>query len=136
MSMLHPSLIDTYSIQKNYIDLINGHRILFRPLDSEGKARSLNLCFIWIEEASEVGFDYVVQLQTRMRNHATNRHQMILSSNPDLGYVRTELLLKLMKFTEQKEPILFLKKTKTRIFPFILRLHGSISTFHRTITLP
>jgi phage terminase large subunit len=94
MSMLHPSLIDTYSIQKNYIDLINGHRILFRPLDSEGKARSLNLCFIWIEEASEVGFDYVVQLQTRLRNHATNRHQMILSSNPDLGWVRNEFLLK------------------------------------------
>jgi PBSX family phage terminase large subunit len=94
MSMLHPSLIANYSIQKNYIDLINGHRILFRPLDSEGKARSLNLCYIWIEEASEVGFDYIVQLQTRMRNHATQKHQMILSSNPDLGHVRTEFLLK------------------------------------------
>lgn len=48
MSMLHPSLIETYSVQKNYIDLVNGHRILFRPLDSEGKARSLNLCYVWI----------------------------------------------------------------------------------------
>jgi phage terminase large subunit len=48
MSMLHPSLIDNYSIQKNYLDLINGHRILFRPLDDAGKARSLNLCYIWV----------------------------------------------------------------------------------------
>lgn len=37
MSMLHPSFIANYSIQKNYIDLINGHRILFRPLDQEGE---------------------------------------------------------------------------------------------------
>lgn len=94
ISMLHPSLIDNYSIQKNYIDLTNGHRILFRPLDDSGKARSLNLCYVWIEEASEVNFDYIVQLQTRLRNHATTNHQMILSSNPDLGHVRTEFLLK------------------------------------------
>jgi phage terminase large subunit len=94
LAMLHPALIADISIQKNYVDLINGHRILFRPLDQEGKARSLNLCFVWVEEASEVGFDYVVQLQTRLRNHATKNHQMILSSNPDLGWVRTEFLLK------------------------------------------
>lgn len=94
MSMLHPSLIANYSIQKNYLDLVNGHRVLFRPLDDEGKARSLNLCFIWVEEASEVNFDYIVQLQTRMRNHATEHHQMLLSSNPDLGHVRSEFLLK------------------------------------------
>lgn len=94
MSMLHPSFIENYSIQKNYIDLANGYRVLFRPLDDEGKARSLNLCHVWVEEASEVNFDYIVQLQTRLRNHATNRHKMILSSNPDLGHVRTEILLK------------------------------------------
>lgn len=92
--MIHPSLIEYASVQKNYIDLVNGHRILFRPLDDEGKARSLNLCYVWIEEASEVNYDYIVQLQTRLRNHATDRHQMLLSSNPDLGHVRTEFLLK------------------------------------------
>lgn len=94
MSMLHPKFIKSISVQKNYIDLINGHRILFRPLDSEGKAKSLNLCYVWVEEASEVNFDYVTQLQTRLRNHATEHHQMILSTNPDLGWVRTEFLLK------------------------------------------
>lgn len=94
ISMMHPKLVANVSVQKNYMDLVNGHRILFRPLDDEGKARSLNLCFIWIEEASEVNFDYIVQLQTRMRNHATNHHQMLLSSNPDLGHVRSEFLMK------------------------------------------
>jgi phage terminase large subunit len=94
ISMLHPSFIEDYSIQKNYVDLVNGHRILFRPLDDPGKARSLNLCYVWIEEGSEVSFDYIVQLQTRLRNHATQHHQMIISSNPDLGWVRTEFLLK------------------------------------------
>lgn len=94
MEMMPEEYIESYHKQKNYIDLVNGHRILFRPLDSEGKARSLNLCFFWIEEASEVQYDYFVQLQTRLRNHATRRHRGILSSNPDLGWIRTEFLLK------------------------------------------
>jgi phage terminase large subunit len=85
MEMLPESLIKSHSKQKNYVDLINGHRVLFRPLDDSGKARSLNLCFFFIEEASEVNYDYFVQLQTRLRNHATTKHQGILSSNPDLG---------------------------------------------------
>jgi phage terminase large subunit len=104
ISMLHPSFIEDYSVQKNYIDLINGHRILFRPLDDPGKARSLNLCYVWVEEASEVNFDYIVQLQTRLRNHATTKHQMILSSNPDLGHVRTEFLLKADKIYGSERP--------------------------------
>lgn len=43
-------LIDTYNKQKNYLDTKNGHRIIFRPLDSEQKARSLNLTFFWINK--------------------------------------------------------------------------------------
>jgi PBSX family phage terminase large subunit len=104
LSMLHPSFIEDTSVQKNYVDLVNGHRILFRPLDDPGKARSLNLCYIWIEEGSEVSFDYVVQLQTRMRNHATTKHQMIISSNPDLGWVRNEFLLKADSITGSERP--------------------------------
>lgn len=129
MSMLHPSLIENYSVQKNYIDLTNGHRILFRPLDSEGKARSLNLCFIWVEEASEVSFDYIVQLQTRMRNHATKKHQMILSSNPDLGHVRMEFLLKADKIygsvrnyhvpDEDKNPNISVHVASTRLNKYL-----------------
>jgi PBSX family phage terminase large subunit len=94
MEMIPSTLIKSISKQKNYVDLVNGHRILFRPLDDEGKAKSLNLCFFWVEESSEVGYDYFVQLQTRLRNHATTQHCGILSTNPDLGWIRQEFLLK------------------------------------------
>lgn len=35
-----------------------------------------------------------MQLQTRLRNHATENHRGILSSNPDVSWIRTEFLLK------------------------------------------
>lgn len=86
--------IKHYSKQKNYVDMLNGHRVLFRPLDSEGKARSLNLTCFHIEEASEVNYDYFVQLQTRLRNTVTKNHLGILSSNPDISWIRNDFLLK------------------------------------------
>jgi phage terminase large subunit len=92
--MMPSEFIKDVQKQKNYVDLVNGHRILFRPLDDEGKARSLNLCYFWIEEASEIAYDYFVQLQTRLRNHATTKHRGILSSNPELNWIRNEFLLK------------------------------------------
>jgi phage terminase large subunit len=104
LEMLPEEFIENRSIQKNYIDLVNGHRILFRPLDDEGKARSLNLTYWWIEEASEVGYDYFVQLQTRLRNHSTTHHKGILSTNPDLGWIRSEFLLKSAHIYNAQEP--------------------------------
>lgn len=92
--MMPKEFITNRSIQKNYVDIINGHRVLFRPLDSEGKARSLNLTCFHIEEASEVNFDYFVQLQTRLRNHATKHHIGLISTNPDNSWVRNEFLIK------------------------------------------
>lgn len=41
-------LIEYHNKQKNYVDTMNGHRVIFRPLDEEQKARSLNLTFFWI----------------------------------------------------------------------------------------
>lgn len=80
--------------QKNYIDTINGHRVIFRPLDSEQKARSLNLTFFWIEEGNGVDFAYFTQLQTRLRNNATAFQRGIISTNPDMNWIKTEFLLK------------------------------------------
>lgn len=88
------SLIAHYSKQKNYVDTINGHRILFRPLYDDGNIRSLNLSCFHIEEASEVDYSIFVQLQTRLRSEATKHHLGILSSNPDIGWIRSEFLLK------------------------------------------
>lgn len=87
-------LIEDYHKQREEVLCKNGHIVLFRPLDDEGKIRSLNLSAFWIEEASEVKYDIFVQLQTRLRNTATKRHLGILTSNPDMGWIKTEFLLK------------------------------------------
>lgn len=87
-------LIFYQSKQKNYIITENGHTVIFRPLDEEQKARSLNLTFFWIEEANGVNYDYFVQLQTRLRNTASSFPRGILTTNPDMNWVKTEFLLK------------------------------------------
>jgi PBSX family phage terminase large subunit len=94
MKMLPEQYIKHHAKQKNYVDIINGHRVLFRTLDEETKARSLNLSAFWIEEANTVAYEYFVQLQTRLRNTATTKHIGILSSNPDANWIKTEFLLK------------------------------------------
>lgn len=107
------------SVQKSYMDLINGARIMYRPLDDPDKLRSLNLTMFVIVEASEVDGDSFQQLKTRTRNLAAsiqatdaegnllfrlleNGQQVpviqcdwrrgIIESNPDSGWIRTEVL--------------------------------------------
>jgi len=87
-------MIEQYLKQKDMVLCKNGHVVLFRPLDEEGKLRSLNLTGFWIEEASEVKYDIFVQLQTRLRNKATRHHVGVLTSNPDMGWIKQEFLLK------------------------------------------
>ena len=87
-------MIVEYLKQKEIVLCKNGHVVIFRPLDDEGKLRSLNLTGFWIEEASEVKYDIFVQLQTRLRNKATKYHVGILTSNPDMGWIKQEFLLK------------------------------------------
>ena len=87
-------MIKDYFKQKDMALIENGHVVIFRPLDDEGKLRSLNLTGFWIEEASEVKYDIFVQLQTRLRNKATKHHVGILTSNPDMGWIKQEFLLK------------------------------------------
>lgn len=94
MDMAPIELIQEYRVQDKKLIFKNGHTILFRSFDDEGKIRSLNLTAFWIEEASEVGYDIFSQLQTRLRSHHTNNHMGILSTNPDLGWIRTEFLIK------------------------------------------
>ena len=82
-----------------YIDLINGSRISAKALDKEGKIRSANLSIIWVEEASEVDYEIIAYIQARLRNKVgyfkgKNRLKMLLSSNPDVGWLNTEWLMK------------------------------------------
>lgn len=107
------------SAQKAYMDLVNGARIMYRPLDDPDKLRSLNLTMFVIVEASEVSGEAFQQLKTRTRNMAAsipkldtqgkpvlrtlrNGQQIpvfakewrrgIIESNPDSGWIRTDVL--------------------------------------------
>lgn len=114
------ALVQSVSAQKNYIDFINGYRLMFRPFDDPDKLRSLNLDFFLILEASEVRGEAYTQLKTRIRNLAATKakrdpktneplftynrqgvpqpvlefdwRQGIIESNPDSGWIKTEHL--------------------------------------------
>lgn len=81
-----------------YITLVNGSRISAKALDKEGKIRSANLSIIWVEEASEVDYSVIAYIAARLRNKVAffkgkNRLKMLLSSNPDVGWLNTNWLM-------------------------------------------
>lgn len=115
------AFFENWSTQKSTYDLINGHRIMYRPFDDPGKLRSLNITMFVMLEASEVKGEVFIQLKSRLRNTAatvskrdangeilydqTNTGVLIpqiqadwrkgiIESNPDSGWVRSELLMK------------------------------------------
>lgn len=113
------AFIEDYSVQKAYFDFKNGHRLMYRPLDDEGKLRSYNLSMFIVVEASEVDASIYAQLKTRLRNTAASKQLVIdgvpqfritknggtvpiwehswqkgiVESNPDSGWIRTDVLL-------------------------------------------
>lgn len=119
-SDLPNSFVKGYSVQKSYIDLINGARIMYRPFYNADNLRSLNLTMFVMVEASEVKGEVFHQLKTRLRNlnasrQAVDEHGIpktrlldngaevpiletewrkgIIESNPDSGWIRTDVLL-------------------------------------------
>lgn len=113
------SFVRDYSTQKSYMDFINGTRLMYRPLDDEGKLRSYNLSWADILEASEVDQAIFEQLKTRNRNLAATKplkdkdgnivykytkegqpipiiehdwRTLIVESNPDVGWIKTNVL--------------------------------------------
>lgn len=114
---LPAAFVTQYNKQKNHFDVQNGHRILYRPFDDEGKFRSINLTRVCMVEASEIKASVYQQLKTRMRHDAAIIYQrdddgnlvfnedgqpiviadwrkIVLESNPDPNWIRTEVLLK------------------------------------------
>ena len=114
------AFVKAVSTQKSYMDLINGHRIMYRPFDDPDKLRSYNLTSFLIVEASEVKQQSFTQLKTRLRNLAAtvplkdkdgkimvrkakngvdvpiidhNWQKGIIESNPDAGWIRNDVLL-------------------------------------------
>ena len=107
------------STQKSYMDLINGHRVMYRPYDDPEKLRSYNLTGFLIVEASEVKQASFTQLKTRTRNLAAtvpkrdeegnlvykiaangvkiplidhNWQSGIIESNPSAGWIKNDIL--------------------------------------------
>jgi phage terminase large subunit len=89
--------------------LKNGHEILLLPSDSADKIRSLNLTGFYLEEASNTKYDVYSELTARTRNIkaleyttdsegkkviSKNKLLGIICSNPDSGWIRTEILHK------------------------------------------
>lgn len=113
------AFIEDYSVQKVYYDFKNGHRLMFRPLDDQGKLRSYNLSMFLVVEASEVDAEIFAQLKTRLRNTAASKQLVVdgvpqfritknggqvpvwehswqkglVESNPDSGWIRNDVLL-------------------------------------------
>ena len=99
------------------ITLKNGHKILLLPSNDADKIRSLNLSAFYLEEASNAKYDVFLELTARTRNKAAityvpgetvydevakvyrpkikkSRLLGIVCSNPDVGWIRSEVLLK------------------------------------------
>lgn len=114
------AFVKDYSVRYSYMDLINGARIMYRPLADVDNLRSYNLTMFVIVEASEVPMDAYSQLKTRLRNlkacqlkrdrlgnimYNSNSKGVtvpiiesdwlrgIVESNPDSGWIRSEVLL-------------------------------------------
>lgn len=109
------------SSQKQFLDLQNGHRLMYRPFDDPNKLRSYNLSMFVIVEASEVKAESFTQLKSRVRHLAATApirdsngaiqykqtrtgvpvplikadwRKGIIESNPDAGWIRSEVLMK------------------------------------------
>lgn len=113
---LPAAFVQDVSVQKSYMDFINGHRLMWRPFDDEGKLRSYNITMFIVVEASEVSSEIYTQLKTRLRNRAAtvpkrtkdgkiaknpkgqeviafDWRKGIIESNPDSGWIRSEVLM-------------------------------------------
>lgn len=97
LEMLPKEFIAEVNKKDNVWTLTNGYKFLFRSFDDEQKLRSLNLAHCWVEEANGVEYSIFTQIQTRMRHDSTKDHKIMMSSNPDTNWVRSEILMKSVK---------------------------------------
>lgn len=66
------------------ITLSNGSTISFTPLDDDKKIRSLNLDFVYVEQAEEISEEAFIELDLRIRNEISKKYygQMLLVVQP------------------------------------------------------
>lgn len=115
------AFVSAYSTQKQFMDFLNGHRVMYRPFDDPNKLRSYNLSMFLIVEGSEVKGEAFTQLKSRLRNLAATLpstddegniiyrttktgvpipeikadwRKGIIESNPDAGWICSDVLMK------------------------------------------
>lgn len=66
------------------VTLSNGSTISFTPVDDEKKLRSLNLDFVYVEQAEEITEEAFIELDLRIRNEISKKYygQMLLVVQP------------------------------------------------------
>lgn len=104
------AFVSSYSAQKSMMQFHNGCRLIYRPFDDIDKVRSMNLSSFFIIEGSEVQPDVFTGLKSRLRNMAAAkligydndgnkqydffRGIGYVESNPDAGWIKSEMLMK------------------------------------------
>lgn len=96
------AFVSSMNTVKNYMDLINDHRVLYRPYDDAEKLRSYNLSSFLIVEASEVKVQSFTQLKARLRNMSAATSPQappseiwlsgIIESNPSAGWIKDDVI--------------------------------------------
>ena len=82
------------------------NEMLFQSLDNKEKIKSINLNYVWIEEATEVPFETFLQLNLATRRANLNGpNQMILTFNPvnQFHWIKTEVLAKAQDPDRERE---------------------------------
>ena len=103
------SVLDKYNIEykenksNGLITLTNGSTISFTPLDDEKKIRSLNLDFVYVEQAEEISEEAFIELDLRIRNENSKKYygQMLLVVQPSQ---KTHWLYRLFYQTKVNDP--------------------------------
>ena len=83
-------LLEDYKIEfeenksNGLITLSNGSTISFTPVDDDKKLRSLNLDFVYIEQAEEITEEAFIELDLRIRNEVSKKYggQMLVVVQP------------------------------------------------------
>jgi phage terminase large subunit len=71
------------------------NEMLFKSLDDKEKIKSINLNYVWIEEATEIPYEVFMQLNLATRRHNDNgNNQIILTFNPinQFHWIKMEVL--------------------------------------------
>lgn len=153
------AFVKRVNAQKAYMDLINGHRVIYRPFDDPDKLRSYNLTQFVIVEASEVKQASFTQLKTRLRNMAGtvplldengepvykiakngvkipipahDWRRGIIESNPDAGWIRDDVLLvsdEIYKHGEIHDFYSQIEAQRISTFPHTLHLHPLMNIY-------